>query len=122
MILQYFDSLPVKKKLFFVSVLSSLLSAGGIISVHYIMKLMKIRKMKEEIVEINWNEWVVEQPDSNQQEFLIQEQLSRNIAFLGEEGVEKLRNSFVIVVGLGGVGSHTVFLILFRHICWLERV
>ncbi|KAF9161048.1 hypothetical protein DFQ27_002695 [Actinomortierella ambigua] len=38
-------------------------------------------------------------------EELIQEQLSRNIAFLGEEGVQKLRNSFVIVVGAGGVGS-----------------
>lgn len=38
-------------------------------------------------------------------EELIQEQLARNIAFLGEEGVEKLRKSFVIIVGAGGVGS-----------------
>ncbi|KAF9897953.1 hypothetical protein BX616_004708 [Lobosporangium transversale] len=38
-------------------------------------------------------------------EELIQEQLARNIAFLGEEGVQKLRDSFVIVVGAGGVGS-----------------
>jgi len=38
-------------------------------------------------------------------EELIQEQLARNIAFLGEEGVEKLRRSFVIIVGAGGVGS-----------------
>ncbi|GJJ71963.1 tRNA threonylcarbamoyladenosine dehydratase [Entomortierella parvispora] len=38
-------------------------------------------------------------------EELVKEQLARNIAFLGEEGVEKLRNSFVIIVGAGGVGS-----------------
>ncbi|KAG0225531.1 hypothetical protein BGW41_004670 [Actinomortierella wolfii] len=38
-------------------------------------------------------------------EELVQEQLARNIAFLGEEGVQKLRNSFVIIVGVGGVGS-----------------
>lgn len=34
-------------------------------------------------------------------EELVLEQLARNIAFLGEEGVQKLRNSFVVVVGAG---------------------
>ncbi|KAG0052327.1 hypothetical protein BGZ83_002720 [Gryganskiella cystojenkinii] len=38
-------------------------------------------------------------------EELIQEQLARNIAFLGEDGVTNLRKSFVIVVGAGGIGS-----------------
>ncbi|KAI1864680.1 hypothetical protein JX265_008404 [Neoarthrinium moseri] len=37
---------------------------------------------------------------------LILEQLARNRVFLTPEGLEKLRNSFVIVVGCGGVGSH----------------
>jgi tRNA threonylcarbamoyladenosine dehydratase len=37
---------------------------------------------------------------------LILEQLARNRAFLTDEGLAKLRNTFVIVVGLGGVGSH----------------
>ncbi|EON95944.1 putative molybdopterin biosynthesis protein moeb protein [Phaeoacremonium minimum UCRPA7] len=37
---------------------------------------------------------------------LILEQLARNRVFLGPEGLEKLRNSFVVVVGCGGVGSH----------------
>lgn len=36
---------------------------------------------------------------------IIKEQLARNIAFLGEEAVDKIRESFVIVVGIGGVGS-----------------
>ncbi|PHH90624.1 hypothetical protein CDD83_3141 [Cordyceps sp. RAO-2017] len=39
-------------------------------------------------------------------EELIAEQLARNRAFLTPEGLEKLRESFVIVVGCGGVGSH----------------
>jgi tRNA A37 threonylcarbamoyladenosine dehydratase len=37
---------------------------------------------------------------------LILEQLARNRVFLGDEGLEKLRNAFIIVVGCGGVGSH----------------
>lgn len=41
-------------------------------------------------------------------EELILEQLARNRVFLGDEGLDKLRNAFVIVVGCGGVGSHAV--------------
>ncbi|KAF6812323.1 putative ThiF domain protein [Colletotrichum sojae] len=39
-------------------------------------------------------------------EELILEQLARNRVFLKDDGLQKLRNSFVIVVGCGGVGSH----------------
>ncbi|ANB14909.1 Tcd2p [Sugiyamaella lignohabitans] len=38
-------------------------------------------------------------------EDLIQEQLARNIAFLGEKGASKVRNSHIVIVGVGGVGS-----------------
>ncbi|KAJ4354857.1 hypothetical protein N0V95_003467 [Ascochyta clinopodiicola] len=37
---------------------------------------------------------------------LILEQLARNRVFLGDAGLEKLRNAFIIIVGCGGVGSH----------------
>jgi tRNA A37 threonylcarbamoyladenosine dehydratase len=37
---------------------------------------------------------------------LILEQLARNRVFLTDAGLEKLRSSFVIIVGCGGVGSH----------------
>ena len=37
---------------------------------------------------------------------LLQEQLSRNASFFGEKGHAKIREAFVVVVGLGGVGSH----------------
>jgi tRNA threonylcarbamoyladenosine dehydratase len=45
-------------------------------------------------------------------ETLIREQLSRNYSFLGEESMHKLRNSFVIVVGAGGVGSWCALMLL----------
>ena len=37
---------------------------------------------------------------------LIEEQLTRTATFLSPSRFEKLRSSFVVVVGLGGVGSH----------------
>lgn len=36
---------------------------------------------------------------------LILEQLARNRVFLGDEGLQKVRDAFVVVVGCGGVGS-----------------
>ncbi|KAH8930707.1 hypothetical protein BT69DRAFT_1234879 [Atractiella rhizophila] len=39
-------------------------------------------------------------------EELIREYLSRNISFLGLEGVHKLRASSVVIVGMGGVGAN----------------
>lgn len=38
-------------------------------------------------------------------EELIREQLTRNYAFLTEEGMEKVRNQRIVIVGAGGVGS-----------------
>lgn len=38
---------------------------------------------------------------------LMREQLARNFAFLGDDAMKNLKEAFVIVVGLGGVGSHT---------------
>lgn len=38
-------------------------------------------------------------------EELVREQLARNYAFFGEEGMKKVRGSSVVIVGCGGVGS-----------------
>jgi tRNA threonylcarbamoyladenosine dehydratase len=43
--------------------------------------------------------------DLKYDEDLIKEQLARNYAFFGEEGMSKLRGGNVVVVGCGGVGS-----------------
>lgn len=43
---------------------------------------------------------------------LYREQLARNYAFLGEEGMEKLKQQYIIVVGAGGVGSWVVTMLV----------
>lgn len=48
----------------------------------------------------------------NYDESLIREQLTRNYSFLTEEGMNKVRNSFVVVVGAGGVGSWAALMLL----------
>lgn len=42
--------------------------------------------------------------NENTEKELIREQLKRNYEFFGEIGMEKIRNSFIVVVGIGGVG------------------
>jgi hypothetical protein len=42
---------------------------------------------------------------------LLAEQLSRNSLFLGEDGQTAVRESFVVVVGAGGVGSHAAHML-----------
>lgn len=44
-------------------------------------------------------------PGGYEYEELIREQLARNYAFFGEEAMAKIRNSHVVIVGAGGVGS-----------------
>lgn len=44
-------------------------------------------------------------PETRHDEDLIREQLARNYAFFGEEGMKKIREARVVVVGCGGVGS-----------------
>ena len=43
---------------------------------------------------------------------LFREQLARNYAFLGEKGMENIKNQYVVVVGAGGVGSWVVTMLL----------
>lgn len=46
--------------------------------------------------------------DQAKLEKLMREQLVRNYQYFGEEGQDKIRKAFVVVVGCGGVGSHVV--------------
>ncbi|CCH59466.1 hypothetical protein TBLA_0B06430 [Henningerozyma blattae CBS 6284] len=43
---------------------------------------------------------------------LFREQLARNYAFLGEDGMEKLKQQYIVVVGAGGVGSWVVTMLI----------
>lgn len=44
-------------------------------------------------------------PKTEYPEELIEEQLARNIAFLGKQGVDNVRSQNIVIVGAGGVGS-----------------
>ncbi|KAJ8325184.1 hypothetical protein O5D80_006134 [Batrachochytrium dendrobatidis] len=75
-------------------------------------KRVELQKFKKELaqqVKFDIPETEILTPEA---ELLVKEQLSRNIAFLGPEGVAKCRKSFVIVVGLGGVGSHAAHMLV----------
>ena len=44
-------------------------------------------------------------------EELMREQLARNYAFFSEESMAKIRNSRIVIVGVGGVGSWTAVML-----------
>lgn len=49
---------------------------------------------------------------SGQQDDIISEQFTRNVQFFGEDGQLRVYGAFVVVVGLGGVGSHAASMLL----------
>lgn len=59
--------------------------------------------------------------DRKYDDHLYREQLARNFAFLGEKGMEKLKNQYIVVVGAGGVGSWVVTMLV-RSGCTKIRV
>jgi len=50
------------------------------------------------------------QPVVSNEDFkkIVEEQLVRNIQFFGEEGQAKISDAFIVVAGVGGIGSHVV--------------
>lgn len=44
--------------------------------------------------------------NSGSEEALVKEQLKRNYEFFGDMGMELIKNAFVVVVGIGGVGRY----------------
>ncbi|KAJ3324445.1 hypothetical protein HDV06_006856 [Boothiomyces sp. JEL0866] len=91
------------KPILITAITSSLITALGLSIVYRIQKQKTIKSIKSELSFLHEEEEYQE---------LMDEQLSRNIAFLGREGVDKVRKSFVVVVGLGGVGSHAAHLLV----------
>ncbi|KAH8829223.1 ubiquitin-protein ligase molybdopterin-converting factor [Flagelloscypha sp. PMI_526] len=49
--------------------------------------------------------------DPEEDEEFMKEQLARNYAFFGDQSMEKLRGSSVVIVGCGGVGSWTAVML-----------
>ena len=74
-----------------------------------ISNALKKNKKKRLLIEINQE---IKSDQTVLKDDLIKEQLSRNISFLGKSKQENVDKSFIIVVGLGGVGSHAVHMLL----------
>lgn len=53
---------------------------------------------------------------------LFREQLARNYAFLGEEGMEKIKQQHIVVVGAGGVGSWVVTMLVRSGFCRIKVI
>lgn len=90
---------------------SSVVSISALLAYQSLQKRRRRLQLNEEILEK-----IAEQAESNQQESalekqyetneaIVREQLARNYAFFGEEGMDKIRGSKVAVIGCGGVGS-----------------
>ncbi|KAH8803248.1 ubiquitin-protein ligase-like protein molybdopterin-converting factor [Xylogone sp. PMI_703] len=114
------------------AIISSAVVAGAILGYQHIRRQEKIEDLKRSIPELGRGHrsemltefgiaspplgWTKEDERSavlaaraqqgDYDDELILEQLARNRVFLKDEGLRKLRNAFVIVVGCGGVGSH----------------
>lgn len=65
---------------------------------------------------------IIFQGDANYPEELIQEQLARNYAFLSKEGMTKIRDLKIVVIGAGGVGSNAIVSLVRSGICQLKIV
>ncbi len=83
--------------------------------IHTMLRRRAVQRIKDEITSSLSSQQVLleDLPSSKdslkgEQDMLVKEQLSRNYAFLGNAKQDTVCQSFVIVVGLGGVGSHAV--------------
>ncbi|PWA03463.1 hypothetical protein BB558_000372 [Smittium angustum] len=119
-----------------VAITASAVTLGTVLSVQQLRRNERIRTIKKEIrppsidgLESNAN-WRIDAFNKNEnavsnkvtktteikispdEKVIFAEQLSRNNAFFGEENLNKIKNSFVIVVGAGGVGSWAALMLL----------
>jgi len=60
--------------------------------------------------------------DYEYDEELVREQLARNYAFFGEEGMDRIRKGTVVVVGCGGVGSWAAVMLVRSYALWSDAV
>src|ERR1700742_5235628 len=95
--------------------ISSVISIGALLAYQRVSKERRRSKLAQEILdhlddgpkepEPQQSEFSMEDKEYEANETIIREQLARNYAFFGEEGMNKIRGSRVAVVGCGGVGS-----------------
>lgn len=123
---QFFEKHPNSLQLTLTAVAASALTATSIISYQSSQRRSRAKSLKDELKEAEERPIIdltplgtVNQgfshhtlPPAIFDDKLIQEQLSKNTALLGEEGTRKVRDSFVVVVGAGGVGSWAALMLM----------
>lgn len=119
---QWVDKHPRAIQLSLTAIAASAITASTVLTYQNTQRRSRARTLKEELKEADLGEsidltplgTVYSQtlPPAVFDEALINEQLSKNTAFLGEVGMKKVRESFVIVVGAGGVGSWAALMLL----------
>jgi FlaA1/EpsC-like NDP-sugar epimerase len=120
---QFLEKHPNTVQLTLTAVAASALTATSILSYQNRQRRSRARSLKDELKEAELRSTIDLTPVGTVHkqghtlptaftEQLIEEQLSKNTAFLGEEGTRKVRKSFVIVVGAGGVGSWAALMLM----------
>lgn len=123
---QFFEKHPNSAQLTLTAVAASALTATSIISYQSSQRRLRARSLKDELREaeerhiinltpvgtVNNGSHRILPPPTIFDDKLIQEQLSKNTALLGENGTRKVRESFVVVVGAGGVGSWAALMLM----------
>lgn len=103
----------IQAKLLFTAALSASVTAFLVFSVNDLRHKKQRKALRDEIrssklADESLNAFGLPENEETEAAFddtLIKEFLARNIAFLGEEQCMALRDKFVVVVGMGGVGS-----------------
>jgi FlaA1/EpsC-like NDP-sugar epimerase len=117
---QWIDRHPKTLQLTLTAVAASVITASSILSYQSSQRRSRARTLKDELntlgdsIDLTPLGTVYSQtlPPAVFDDALINEQLSKNTALLGEAGTQNIRNSFVIVVGAGGVGSWAALMLL----------
>lgn len=85
-------------------------SCASLFSVAFLIYHTKQHRTHEREVHLDAiQNHIVQSQSGDMLENLKTEQLSRNTTFLGEANQKKLNDKYVIIVGLGGVGSHAAY-------------
>ncbi|KAG2234036.1 ubiquitin-protein ligase molybdopterin-converting factor [Thamnidium elegans] len=123
---QFFERHPNTIQLTLTAVAASALTATSILSYQTNQRRLRARSLKDELKEaeerhiidltpvgtVNNGSHSILPPPTIFDDKLIQEQLSKNAEFLGEKGIRKVRESFVVIVGAGGVGSWAALMLM----------
>ncbi|KAG2190483.1 hypothetical protein INT46_011700, partial [Mucor plumbeus] len=124
---QFIEKHPNSVQLTLTAVAASALTASSILTWQTNQRKSRAKTLKDELKEAELRSTIdltpvgtvnksgqphILPPPTVFDDRLIEEQLSKNTAFLGQDGADKVRDSFVIVVGAGGVGSWAALMLM----------